>query len=151
MKKIILIRHGIYGLDGRLDEWGHQQVNALAEKLPVHLAGLSGYILTSPSPRALDSAEMLRARFGFGIEKRQILLVDQLHKPKFPGLWQVIKAKEKVADVLLLMTHMEYVDEFPNYFSIKEWDLPAAFGPQKSNYASAFVIDCLARTLVEVV
>ncbi|MDP2812408.1 MAG: histidine phosphatase family protein [bacterium] len=148
MRKLIVVRHGFYGLNGHLNELGRSQISGLAQKLPAYLEGLGGLIICSPFPRTRESADILGTSMGFGIEESEVLFVDRDHKPNFPGVWKLIKRKEGVAEILLLVAHLEHVEEFPNYFGIKEWSTP--LGVQVSDYASAFIIDCLTKSLAPV-
>lgn len=120
MKQLIVVRHGQYGYDGRLNDCGRVQIGALADKLRSLINGVTVMILTSTVDRARESAEILGSAFGVGFEEHEILWSENSHPEDLPGTLELVRSRKDNADVLVLVTHYEYVEEFPSYFAREE-------------------------------
>jgi len=64
VKKLVIIRHGAYGNDGCLNEFGKGQIKSLAEKLREHMSGDKVVLLSSTANRARQSAEIISSVLG---------------------------------------------------------------------------------------
>ncbi len=64
MKHLVIARHGNYGFDHRLNDYGREQMAYLGRALKDALNGSSVYIVSSPAPRAFESAEILKGNWG---------------------------------------------------------------------------------------
>jgi|GEM_PF-2068108 len=117
-RKIIIIRHGVYDATDRLDATGQRQMQALIDPLKQHLAGESNVLLlTSSAPRAEDSMKILSEGLGLPYEAHPYFWSDNGHsQDNFRAKELLIeKATEKKADVIVLVTHLEYANGFPRY------------------------------------
>lgn len=148
MKQLIVVRHGQYGHDDRLNDHGRVQISMLAEKLKPLMNGATVLILTSITDRARESAEILGSSFGVGFEEHEILWSDKLHPKDLPGTLELVRSRKDEADVLVLVTHYEYVEEFPAYFAREE--LGISLDSWLIEKGEAWVLDCLQKTLTHV-
>lgn len=101
-------------------------------------------ILTSTVDRARDSAEILGNIFNIGFEEQAALH----SQPKdLPGIFNLVKCHK--ADVIILVTHLPYAENFPSYFAQEELGISLQSGPIGNG--EAWVLDCLSKTLTHVV
>jgi hypothetical protein len=128
MKHIFIARHGDYGIDHRINDIGRAQMEILGRTIKEILRGGSAYLISSTAPRALDSS---------GVLKAELALSDLDY---IPYLWsgedgpydnyckdnnneklmQFVNERKK-ADGLIMMTHIDITDRFPDYFLMKEF------------------------------
>lgn len=149
MRHLIVVRHGQYGYDERLNERGRTQICALAEKLKPFMDGSTVCILTSTADRARESAEILGSSFGIGFEEHEILWSEECHPEDLPGTLELVRSRKDKADVLILVTHLEYAEDFPTYFALEE--LGTSMGPSRSvEKGEACLLDCSKKTLIYV-
>lgn len=148
MKQLIVVRHGQYGHDDRLNDRGRTQIGALADKLKSLMNGATVMILTSTVDRARESAEILSSAFGVGFEEHEILWSENSHPEDLPGTLELVRSRKDNADVLVLVTHYEYVKEFPSYFAREE--LGTSMHSGLIEKGEAWVLDCLQKTLTHV-
>lgn len=148
MKKLVLVRHGSYGGDDHLSSDGRRQIEALAKKLKTFVNGASIVILTSIADRARESAEILSSFFGVEHEQHEILWSENSHPEDFNGTLELIRSNSNKGDILILVTHYEYVEYFPSYFAEKE--LGAALHPRLIGKGEAWVVDCAEKTLTHI-
>lgn len=145
MKKLILVRHGEYGWNNQLTDYGRQQIASLSEQLKPHVNGASLLILSSVAPRASESAEILGSAFGVGTEEHDVLWSENQHREDLPAALELVRSKKDVAEVVMLVTHLEYVCDFPNYFG--QHELGVSFQYQEISKGTAWVIDCEQKTI----
>jgi broad specificity phosphatase PhoE len=130
MKHLFVARHADYGADKIINDSGREQIELLAKAMKEILKNSLTYIISSTARRALDSSQ---------------LLMVQLALPKIdyiPYLWagedgprdnynkdsnneklmQFVNERRNKADCLIMMTHLDITDKFPNYFLKKEFD-----------------------------
>lgn len=149
MKNLVIVRHGLYGKNDRLNNYGRAQMSALAAKLKPLINGASVRILTSPAARARESAEILGAAFSVEIEEQEVLWSEGAHPENFPEALKLVRINKDKADVLMLVTHYEYAEGFPAYFSEQELGI-ALHSRSPVQKGQALVLDCLAKTLTHV-
>ena len=151
MKKLIIARHGDYN-DNSLNHYGRCQIAGLAENLKAHIGeGASILLLHSPVTRARESAEILGVHFGVAPEEQKVLVFDYLNIDFVKGTFELVRARQEDADILILMTHLEHLKFFTPYF-VKQglgvetkqdiWDL---------GKGCAWVVDCEKRSIEFVV
>lgn len=148
MKKLVLVRHGSYGGDDHLSSDGRRQIEVLAEKLKTFVNGDSVVILTSIADRARESAEILSSFFGVEYEQHEILWSGNGHLEDFDGTLNLIRSNSSKGDILILVTHYEYVEYFPSYFAEKELD--TKLRSRLIGKGEAWVVDCKEKTLTHV-
>jgi len=148
MKYLILVRHGEYDRAYHLSSNGREQVVALAEKLKSFVNGSSVIIFTSIADRARESADILCSFFGVDYEKHEILWSENDHPANFLGTLNLVRSNKDRADILILVTHIEYVEDFPSYFT--ENELGTKLRSTSVGKGEALVIDCQQKTLTHV-
>lgn len=149
MKRLVVVRHGEYGSGDHLNEEGRAQMNALAEKLKPLFSGCSVLVLTSTANRARESAEILTAAFSAACEAHEILLSESSHQEDLPGVYELVRSRQDLADVVMLVTHLEYARDFPSYFGEKQLETHWHQGELEKGEAK--VIDCEFKTIRYVV
>lgn len=148
MKHLIIARHGHFGLDYKLSDRGRAQIVILADKLRSFTEGKKALILTSPAPRAHESAKTLIAVLGIESEVHDILWSDEEHDWSMPKALDLIKSRQMVVDTLILMTHLEYVENLPYWFG-KEF-LQVELRSRDIDRGEAWVVDCQKKTLTHI-
>ena len=147
MKTLVIVRHGDYN-GPRLSDRGRNQMKTLGEKLQTLINGSSVLLLTSIAGRAKESAEVLGSVLGVGFEEHEILWSENSHRENLPGALELVRSRKDEADVLILVTHYEYVDEFPAYFANQE--LGVQLRSNLIGKGEAWVLDCQQKTLEHV-
>jgi phosphohistidine phosphatase SixA len=146
MKKLILVRHGQYDNSSHLTENGREQIKMLATKLKIYIDNdMSISVLASPTYRTQESADIISKIFNIKFEiKNELLSEGFAHAMNLSRAYNLIKSKDGV-DIVILVTHFDYVADLPKYFSEKEWGikLPSV----EIGKGEAWVVDCLQRTL----
>ncbi len=154
VKKLILVRHGHYDYgDGNLTNKGFVQITGLAKKLFDVLNGSSILMLSSTAPRAVQSAEIISKELGVPFESHDVLWSGSSGKVAgtmrdFKQVLEMIIGHEHQADAVILVTHYEYVEDFPRFFGTK------VFGHSLKSYVipvgTSWLIDCEEKTMVRV-
>ena len=72
MKHLFIARHGFYGEDHRIDNFGCRQMELLGEAIKKILNSGSAYILSSTAPRALDSSQVLAVQLSLPSKFEQV-------------------------------------------------------------------------------
>ncbi|MBI4457856.1 hypothetical protein HY633_02750 [Candidatus Uhrbacteria bacterium] len=145
MKILLVCRHGDYSSDGgRLTDYGRIQIRNLADNLRTtcSLDGKRILLLTSTAPRAMDSAEVLKACLAIPfLEPWEFLWSDRDHRQNNGKVLSLIKKKADEADVLILMSHLEYCEDIPVEFARQVLNVGIKYirGPGK---ASARIVFC---------
>jgi len=152
METLILIRHGNYDDteddNGPLTEAGREKIVRLVDKLKPLAGGRRLLILSSPSKRAQESAEILAAAFGISFEKHKVLWSDESHFEDMPAALELVRRRQAEADILILVTHREYIADFPPYFFEQEFGIKISW--HIIGKGEAWVIDCERRTLLHI-
>jgi broad specificity phosphatase PhoE len=120
--KIILVRHGEYGgTEAHLSKSGINQIQALGEKIRNHInEEKSIRIFYSPLNRTMESSiiigDILEVK---KIENRRLLILNEGPKENdFQQILDLVHSQiEDMVEVLILVTHMEYTNVFPEYLS----------------------------------
>ncbi len=146
MKRLIVARHGMYRPDGTLNATGQEEMLQLAARLPQYIVG-TVVVLTSSAPRAVNSAAFLAEQLGHtNIVKCEKLWSDILHPVDLAAAHAQIMAMQNY-DTVLVVTHLEYASEYPDYFGWREFKVPIA--SSTLGRGQAVVIDCEARAWLE--
>jgi phosphohistidine phosphatase SixA len=120
METLILVRHG-HDIDDRISALGTGEMNALCDRLAHTVqSGGSVLILSSVTQRAQDSADVLAKRFGAPVETFEVLWSENAHPENMAGALALIREHERRADILMVVTHHEYVKDFPAYYGREE-------------------------------
>ena len=146
MKRLIVVRHGEYGDNGGLNTNGQAQIDALADRLHRLIDRASVLILSSTAVRARESAKILAKAFGGGIiEDYEVLWSESRHPEDLPAALALVKSRQDLADVIILVTHLEYTELLPAYFCRMVLDIHRP--SQSLRNGRAWVIDCELKTL----
>ncbi len=143
LKKLIIVRHGSYGSDGYLTEYGQGQMGRLGAKLKTRIEG-KVRVLCSTAPRALQSARLLAQYFGVEVESHDKLWSDEGHPEDVDAALSLIAACDD-CDVLIVVTHFEYAIEIPSAYGKKVLGVPN-FPRGEVEKGSCRVIDCKEKT-----
>ncbi len=155
MKKLVIFRHGHdHGTRESLSPSGRERVRETAEKLSPHFDGSSLLILSSTALRAVETAEIIAERFCASFESHDVLWSGGGGKCRgsfedFAKVLEIINGHEKQADVVVLVTHYEYVEAFPAFFGRKCLDakLPVVDAIPKG---TALLINCETKEMVHI-
>lgn len=157
MKKLVVVRHGDYededNDDEKLSSLGEKQIAQLAEKLESHLNGFSVVILSSTALRARQSAEILVDKFGAAFEGLDLLWSGEGGKSfgtfmDFKKLLKMIEERKEQAEVYVLVTHYEYIEDFPMFFGKQR--LGATLKSEVIPKGTAWLIDCEKKEMIHV-
>jgi len=121
----------------------------LGNQLKSTLNGERVVLLTSSALRARESAEMLGNTIGCNFEAHDVLWSDSAHRKDLPGVMELIRSKRNDGDVLILVTHLEYIEYLPKYFSMEEFGEPV-FPHMEILYGEAWDIDCDKKTIAHI-
>lgn len=123
LRKLVLVRHGTYDKTGGLDLFGEGQMKVIAEKLRLIVDGQSFLILSSTAKRTTESAEIITTILKKDFEEHKVLWSEgkkSSHPEDIPAVLALLKEREKDADIIILVTHLEYVEGLP-------WDFGKSF------------------------
>ena len=122
MRHLFIVRHGNYDLiTRRLNDKGEEQIRNLGNKINEILDGESAYIMTSTAPRALDSARLLKEYVNLnGYEELPYLwsgndAPEGKYDDKPENITEMIIERSNKAKGLILVSHLEIVEQLPNY------------------------------------
>lgn len=146
LKRLIIVRHGDYGSDDHLNIDGKREMNKLGDELMTSIInGQRGFILTSPINRAFESAEILRGMLGFQIVANEVLFSNGDHPVDLIASLELIRSYKNIADILIVVTHLEYTNRFHQYFGKNELGVEFQFGG--IGKGQAWDIDCEQKTI----
>ncbi len=135
MKHLIVVRHGDYGDNRKLSEQGKKQIANIALQLVDLKNNQTSVILTSPAPRALESAEIIQQTLGI-TERIEIPFfwsdttapAPTYYKDRDPSKVMNIINKYLDKNIVIVVSHLELVNQFPRFFAEtklgKYWNLP---------------------------
>lgn len=138
VETLILVRHG-HDANDRISETGRAQIQSLRERIASLVASKTVYILSSPTRRALDTADMLSDRLNAAIDLYDVLWSENDHPMNMEKALELIRAFEAKVDVLVVVTHYEYVKDFPAYYGRNV--LGVTFPSKLIDKGRAWVID----------
>jgi phosphohistidine phosphatase SixA len=120
----------------------------LGEELKAFINGSLPVILSSTANRTKESAEILGSKFGVVPELHEVLGTEDKSDPDDDkGVLDLIKSCVDKSDCIILMTHQEYTDRFPTYFSEKFLATDKKWPPVlEIEKGEAIVIDCEKKT-----
>jgi len=131
-KKIFLLRHADYlgGVENPgLSDRGKEQAKKLANKIKENLNGdnQNVTIWTSPANRAMETALIIKEQFPDAeFNEHEKLWSDNKHQYDFS--WFEGQLQNFNEGVLIVVSHLEYVQEFPEVFGFDENDAGYAHG-----------------------
>ena len=155
MKKLILVRHGTDegGFNAHLSLTGKRQITDLAGKLAPHVDGNSVLMFSSTALRAQDGAKILSKAISVSFELCDTLWSGYDGKvlgcvPDFEQVMKLVSSHPNQADVVILITHYEYVEDFPQFFGKKYLgvDFPSKVIPK----GTAWLVDCETKQVTHI-
>ena len=155
MKRVVLVRHGEYGPDDHLDERGYRQLTDLCLSLDGYFRAWGRIqLLTSTADRAMESAEILARVLPARPEALDLLWSERSHPEDLAGLFRLLEDRADLADTFVLVTHFEYVNEFPSFFASQKWGRPLlpdeASVTRLTGKGRALILDCTTQACVPV-
>lgn len=121
LERLIVLRHGDY-CGKKLNQNGIDQIESISEKIRDIVAGRGVVVLTSTAGRAVHSAEIVSEYLGVDAQPHAILWSDDEHVDDIPGAYDLILSYIDHADVIVVVTHYEYVMDLPEYFANRQLD-----------------------------
>ena len=148
MKRLIIVRHGNCNEDGYLDDNGRRQMDYISRRLKSKFTDNPRVvILTSTADRAKESAEILGKIFEVEIEPHEVLWSDRERRTDLSNLLYLVRSKKDIADVIILVTHLEYTEEFPYHFGKNELGV-GHFPFRELGNGQFWDIDCEQKTIL---
>lgn len=121
LQKLVVVRHGYYG-DSSLTPDGRRQVTGLAEVLASQLNGSTIALLSSTATRAKETSEILATRLGgLQFDEHKCLHSGGMHlsDEQVEEALRLVDEKGETHDVVILSTHLEFIDWFPTIWGKK--------------------------------
>lgn len=140
MKRLILVRHGDYGISA-LTDFGRKQMQQLAPALANSVVG-NMLLVSSPLQRAEESATILAEYFHVPVDIQRVWEDDDA------GAFQFIVGIDASIDTLLVVTHLPLLESLPKYFGREV--LGVSFPYSGVGKGQAQVIDCEMKTMTHV-
>jgi phosphohistidine phosphatase SixA len=135
IKKIFLVRHAEYDgsdLNPSLSRHGHDQSIKLGQKISGNLV-LPGAVTiwTSSANRARETASLIKQELQLAeMRVEEKLWSDNRHRHDFPWLENELNSFE--GDNLIIVSHLEYVRDFPHW---------VGFNSNGAGYAEGVMIE----------
>lgn len=151
MRHVVILRHGNYGPDRRLDETGRDQMARMGRELRRRFGdeAIVG-VFHSPAPRAEDSAKELAVNLKPVASVPLEFLWSEHNRPtQNSRVRALLELQPAEVDVIVLVTHYEYVVELPRFLGremLEVHDFPGYELPK----GSAWVIDLQDKTCEEI-
>lgn len=126
MNKVILVRHAAYQNhqenDPGISDGGRQQADRLAQRIKRLIGDSIPVIWSSPAQRARDTAQIVDGILGYNlVDFKPLLWSDFQHPHNFEWLETEINSLRETDQEtwIIIITHLEYVQEFPQYVGFK--------------------------------
>lgn len=147
MRLLIVVRHGNYDDEYNLSPKGREQMQKLAESLQSLTNGNKVLLLSSTAKRASQSAEVISQMLSVSFEEHEILWSENCHPENKPSLLEFVRARKQEAEIVILITHLEYADSFPAYFAREELKINLGnTWPPEPEKGQACLIDCISKS-----
>lgn len=149
MEKLIIVRHGDYDKDsGHLSDKGSADIKGVAVRIKALVRDSSALILSSPAFKAAESALILSDVLNVAIVMHDDLFSECQGDMNLDRALAFVRGKSDQADVLIVVTHIEYTDYLPAHFFKKEWDMKAPYMHLEKGEGA--VIDYASKSLTKV-
>ncbi len=149
MEKLIIVRHGDYDKDSsHLNDKGSADIKQLAEQIRPLTDSHSVLVLSSPIDRAIESALILSNTLHVPAVYCDALRSECQGDMDLDGALSLIHEKSDMANIIVVVTHIEYTDNFPAHFFKHEFNTKAPYMHLEKGEAA--IIDCASRTLTKV-
>lgn len=119
MNKLIVARVGEYVVPTEeLTEIGAWEFRALSESIKAQVGSSSVSLLASDAKRARSCAGIIdEVLGGIGFEARREFFSDASSPPDLIGGYGLVKRWGKFTDTIILVTHYDFVAQFPAYYA----------------------------------
>lgn len=145
MKRLILVRHGDYS-GGALTCYGRKQMQELAPALANSIVG-NMLLVSSPIQRAKESAMILAEHLHVPVTEHAVWEAEGDWSDN-DGAFQFIGDVDTDIDTLVVVTHLPFLESFPEYFGEKALNVSFLYGGFDKGQAR--VIDCEMKTMTRV-
>lgn len=148
MRKLIVLRVGEYNpTDETLTDLGRRQFRAVSERIRDQVAGLRVVLMSSVAPRALACAAIIGEILGIEFERHREFFSDVRNPPDLRGGLKLVEERGAAADVIVLVTHYDFVGQFPAHFAFVRGFVAHSWSIEK---ASAWMLNCENHELVHI-
>lgn len=150
MEKLIIARHGDYdSQNGLLRPFGEFQMKRLAEYIKPIVGSSRVIVLASDAPRGSGSGDIMAKVLGCLMERHIELFSNPAHDPDKPKALELLQSKAGDYDVVIVVTHLEYVQVLPPYIGRHVFG-GVVFDHGWLPNGSAWLIDFTTKTCVEI-
>lgn len=141
MKQLILMRHAPYGEDDRISPQGIEITLNIAPRIFREIHGDKILLLSSTAPRAMDTSKILVDHIAalkpdVVREDHEELWSDNEHYPNNRVVEALVNSKKDNFDTIILVTHLEYAENFLQHYFGRELLFSALSSPQKGEAVS---------------
>lgn len=145
MKYLIILRHGEYNAQTlNLNQNGKKQIVEILKKIEALIDGYSTIMLTSSAPYAEHTARIISGSLEVPSYSHTILWSDEDHPADCNKVYELQKSFQQKPLVVILVTHLEFTDEYPKYFaSVEGWNKDPGYGGLEEG--QAWVLDCVLQ------
>lgn len=123
-KRLLTVRHGDYDSNMSLSDLGVKQIYGISAKILPLVKGKTAIILSSPEERAVQSAAIIACQLGLELQEHDVLWSESRHPENFPEALKLVRSFMGKVDIIILVTHYEYVEYFPHYFAAEQLNTP---------------------------
>lgn len=118
LQKLIIVRHGDYNVD-LLTELGEKQIGWMSFKLSEETKGKKIFLASSVAPRAMLSSDILMKilripKSDYRPEQHLLSHRGVLKDDQIRVVLALIKEKSSEYEVIILVTHLEFITYLPN-------------------------------------
>ena len=147
MEFLIVVRHGSHD-EGEecLSETGTFQMKALAGLLRLYVEGGMVGMVSSTSPLATESADILCSELGITGYDISDVLWSSHRRPIDPMAAAELVRRKAGNEVVIVVSHMEYAERFPAFYVQKIMRKNASLIPLTVGRGHALVLNCSAAT-----
>ncbi|OHA31904.1 MAG: hypothetical protein A2928_02175 [Candidatus Taylorbacteria bacterium RIFCSPLOWO2_01_FULL_45_15b] len=147
--KLIIVRHGEYGSDGRLTEFGREQINRLAKLIAKRIKRHTKKIMVaSPAKRTLETADILKEHLNIAFTAEEFLQTDSGVLSEHKGLLAIEFLSKSVAQLVIFVTHYEYGIYFPSVLASRY--LGTCIATRELSRGAARIICCKSGSMEDI-
>ncbi|KKT26439.1 MAG: Protein containing Phosphoglycerate mutase // Nucleotidyltransferase [Parcubacteria group bacterium GW2011_GWA2_43_9b] len=151
MNFLVIVHHGDYDEQHQITKKGRSNILGWVQQLRDLIDGNRALLLSSTAKRASQSAQVIAESLGVPFEEHEILWADYMHSEDTKGLMALIDKRKDEAEIIILVTHLAYVDRFPLRFARDVLAIPvpdAGHAPIPLS-GEAVAIDCLKKRFLQ--
>ena len=141
-KKTYVVRHGHNDQDN-LSEMGRDQIGILGQLIKKEVGAGSVQLVTSTSPRAVQSAEILSSILEVSPEECTLLWSGPKSPKGTPFDLEAVLGLIQIspADAVVLVTHLEYSEQLPQFMGLKLFRTVEGFPFKYTEKGEAWLIN----------